>query len=80
MAGKRKNWHRDWLRLQNGRLRHVSGAEIIVGDGCATTIAAPETIGRCHAHELARGVPLHNLAARVQRLIREGAEWHQRNQ
>ena len=26
-----------------------------------------------------RGVPVHDLAARVRRLVRGGAEWHQRN-
>lgn len=29
--------------------------------------------------ETSRGVPLHDLAARVQRLVREAAEWRQKN-
>lgn len=81
MGGRHKNWHRAWSRLSNGRLRHISGAEFIVvpGDGHTDIQAAPETLGEFQGHELARGVPLHDLAQRLVRLAREAGEWLQRN-
>lgn len=81
MSGKHKNWHRAWSRLPNGRLRHISGAEFVLlpGDGFTDVKAAPETLGEYQAFELARGVPLHDLAQRLMRLAREAGEWHARN-
>lgn len=77
MGGKHKNWHRAWSRLPNGRLRHISGAEFTVqrGDGYTDINAAPETLGEFQAYELARGVPVHDLARRLIRLAREAGEW-----
>lgn len=77
MGGKHKNWHRAWSRLPNGRLRHISGAEFTVqrGDGYTDINAAPETLAEFQAYELARGVPVHDLAARLQRLAREAHDW-----
>lgn len=77
MTGKHHNWHRAWSRLPNGRLRHISGAEFTVerGDGFTDVKAAPETLAAYQASELARGVPLHDLAQRLQRLCREAHEW-----
>lgn len=81
MPGKRKNWHRDWLRLQNGRLRHISGAEFTVerGEGFTDIKAAPKTLGEFQDYELARGVPVHDLAKRLMRLAREAGEWNAKN-
>lgn len=81
MPGKHKNWHRAWSRLPNGRLRHISGAEFMVaaGDGYKDIKAAPETLGEYQNYELARGVPLHDLAQRLMRLAREAGEWLERN-
>lgn len=81
MTGKHHNWHRAWSRLPNGRLRHVSGAEFVLipGEGFTDVKAAPETLEAYQAHELARGVPLHDLAKRLMRLAREAHEWHRRN-
>ena len=64
MTGKRHNWHRAWSRLPNGRLRHISGAEFVVvsGNGFKDINAAPETLAEYQAYELARGVPLLDLA------------------
>jgi hypothetical protein len=77
MGGKHKNWHRAWSRLPNGRLRHISGAEFTVrrGDGFTDINAAPETLGEFQTYELARGVPVHDLAKRLIRLAREAGEW-----
>lgn len=79
MSGRHKNWHRAWTRLPNGRLRHVSGAEFVAtrGDGYTDINAAPETLGEFQAFELARGVPVHDLAQRLIRLAREAGEWLQ---
>ena len=81
MGGRHKNWHRAWSRLPNGRLRHISGAEFILtpGDGFTDVNVAPETLDEYQAFELARGVPLHDLVQRLQRLAREANEWHARN-
>ena len=77
MTGKHHNWHRAWSRLPNGRLRHISGAEFVVprGDGFTDINAAPETLGEFQSFELARGVPVHDLAQRLIRLAREAGEW-----
>lgn len=81
MTGKHKNWHRAWSRLPNGRIRHDSGAEFILlpGDGFTDAKASPETLGAFQAAELARGVPLHDLAQRLVRLAREALEWSKNN-
>jgi hypothetical protein len=67
--------------LPNGRLRHISGAEFTVGrgDGFVDIKVAPETLGEFQDYELARGVPLHDLAQRLMRLAREAGEWLERN-
>ena len=77
MTGKHHNWHRAWSRLPNGRLRHTSGAEFVVsrGNGFTDIDAAPETLGEFQSFELARGVPVHDLAQRLIRLAREAGEW-----
>ncbi len=81
MTGRRHNWHRAWSRLPNGRLRHISGAEFVLipGNGFTDVKAAPETLAEYQEYELARGVPLHDLAQRLMRLVREAHEWHRRN-
>ena len=77
MTGKHRNWHRAWARLPNGRLSHISGAEFVVqrGDGFTDIVAASETLAEFQSFELARGVPVHDLAQRLIRLAREAGEW-----
>lgn len=79
MSGKHKNWHKAWSRLENGRLRHVSGLEFELdeGDGYTDVNAADDTLAEFQRYELARGVPAHDLAARITRLAREAHEWQQ---
>ena len=81
MTGKRYAWHKAWQRLPNGRLRHASGAEFVLvrGDGFTDVKAAPETLAEFQSHELARGVPVHDLAQRLIRLAREAWQWLERN-
>lgn len=76
MGGKHKGWHKAWRR-EGDRLVHISGAVFVIERGAdyVDIIAAPETLGEFQAYELARGVPVHDLAARLQRLAREAAEW-----
>ena len=80
MSGKHKNWHKEWSR-EGSFLVHTSGLrlEVIEGDGFTDIETDDASLAIFQARETSRGVPLHDLAARVQRLIREGAEWHQRN-
>lgn len=80
MTGKHKNWHRAWS-LRSDRLVHISGAEFTIerGDGYTDINAAPETLGEFQAYELARGVPVHDLAQRLIRLAREAGEWLEYN-
>lgn len=79
--GKHKNWHRAWSRLPNGLLRHISGVEIEItdGDGCTDSVVAQDSLDEFQRYELARGVPLHDLTQRLQRLCREALEWNKAN-
>ena len=81
MSGKHKNWHKGWTRLPNGRLRHISGVEFTVepGEGFTDINAADDTLAECQAYELARGVPVHDLAQRLMRLAREAGDCLQTN-
>lgn len=74
MTGKNRNWHRAWTRLPDGRLRHESGIEFEFDEelGWSTVDAS---LVAFHDAETARGVPVHDLAARLIRLAREAAAW-----
>lgn len=73
MTGRRYAWHKAWQRLPDGRLRHVSGVEFTVerGDGFTDIRVTPDTLAAFQAHEAARGVPIHDMTARLMRLARE---------
>lgn len=79
MGGKHKNWHKAWRR-DGARLVHISGAVFVIerGDGFTDINAAPETLEEFQRYELARGVPVHDLAQRLMRLAREAGEWLER--
>ena len=81
MTSKNKNWHKAWRRDTAGRLVHISGAAFVVerSPGYTDINADAQTLGEYQAFELARGVPVHDLAARLQRLAREAGEWLERN-
>jgi hypothetical protein len=76
MGGKHKNWHKAWRR-DGARLVHISGAVFVIecGDGFTDIKAAPETLAEFQRYELARGVPVHDLAQRLMRLAREAGDW-----
>ena len=81
MAGKHHNWHRAWRREDSGHLLHNSGLHVLVerGEGYTDLRASPETLEAFQASEAARGVPKHDMLARLQRLVREAEQWHKRN-
>jgi hypothetical protein len=80
MGGKHKDWHKEWSR-EGAHLVHTSGLrlQVIQGDGYMDLETDDASMAIFQARETSRGVPLHDLAARVQRLIREAAQWHQSN-
>lgn len=83
MTGKHHNWHKAWTRTQAGHLHHTSGLLVLVGeqeeDGGVDLVTDDESLAAWQAFEQQRGVPLHDLQARLGRLLREAAEWHVRN-
>jgi len=76
------NIDKAWTRLPSGRLRHICGLEfeLVEGDGYTDVETCDDTLAEFQKYELARGVPVHDLAERLQRLCREAAYWNQRNQ
>jgi hypothetical protein len=77
VTGKHHNWHKAWRR-DGARLLHDSGLAVEYDDvlgWCGTD----DTTEAWSAFELARGVPLHDHTARLQRLIREAMEWDRQN-
>lgn len=81
MVGKHHNWNRAWRREASGHLLHNSGLRVLVerGDGYTDLEASPETLDAYQAFEAARGVPLHDMLARLKRLLKEAEEWHKHN-
>lgn len=81
MTGKHRNWHQAWRRDGAGLL-HDSGLRLTItpaDDGALELETDDASLATWMAHEQARGVPVHDLQARLQRLLREAAEWQQRN-
>lgn len=82
MTGKHHNWHKAWQRQADGSLLHDTGLRLLVrpADGGATDLEADgESLLLFQVREQARGVPMHDLQARLQRLLQEGARWHVSN-
>lgn len=73
MTSKHYNWHKAWRRVGD-RLLHDSGLAVEYDDvlGWCTT---EDTTEAWSTFELASGVPLHDHPARLQRLLKEAAEW-----
>ncbi len=80
MGGKRKDWHKAWRR-EGCQLVHSSGLRlnVLAAPGYADIETDDASVAIFQARETARGVPLHDLVQRLQRLLREAAEWHARN-
>lgn len=82
MTGKHKNWHNAWRREAPGVLAHLTGLRVLVAEaegGALDVEADPQSLQDYQAAELARGVPVHDLQARLLRLLKEAAQWHDRN-
>ena len=81
MTGKHYNWHKAWRRESSGDLLHDSGLRVLVkpGNGYVDLMASPETLEAYQAFESARGVPLHDMLARLKRLLKEAEAWLQHN-
>lgn len=82
MTGKHYQWHKAWRREASGDLLHDSGLRVLVqpvDDGAVDLVTADDTLEAWQAFEAARGVPAHDMLARLRRLIREASEWHRRN-
>lgn len=77
MTGKHYQWHRAWSRLPSGRLKHISGLEFEIthGDGYTDVVLEQSTMDEFQRHERARGVPVHDLVRRLQRLCHEANDW-----
>ncbi|MBF5006021.1 hypothetical protein [Diaphorobacter caeni] len=76
MTNKRY-WHKEWSR-DGSYLVHSSGLKVEFDEDLGWS-ATEDTAEAWSAFELARGAPLHDLPARMQRLCREAAEWSERN-
>ena len=77
MGGKHKDWHKAWSR-DGSVLVHASGLRVENDEDLGWS-ATDDSAEAWAAFEQARGVPLHDLPARMQRLCREAAEWSARN-
>ena len=77
MTGKHYNWHKAWRR-DGGRLVHDSGLAVEY-DPDLGWAATDDTAEAWAAFEQVCGVTLADLPGRIQRLIREAAEWAARN-
>lgn len=82
MSGKRRNWHKAWRRESAGYLVHESGLRVRMEeaeDGSLDAVTDDASTEAWSAFELARGVPPHDLQARILRLVKEAAQWHDKN-
>lgn len=73
MTGKHHHWHKAWRR-DGARLVHDSGLAV-ENDDALGWCTCDDTLETWSAFELARGVPLHDQLARLQRLLKEAAQW-----
>ena len=81
MGGKHKNWNKAWRREASGHLLHDSGLRVLVsrGDSYTDLKSSPDTLEAYQAFEAARGVPLHDMLSRLQRLLKEAEAWIKHN-
>lgn len=81
MTSKHFNWHKSWARDAQGHLVHTSGLRFICtqGDGFTDLETDDASTAIFQASETARGVPVHQLVERVQRLTKEAQMFMERN-
>lgn len=75
MTGKHYRWHRAWRRDADCpvRLLHDSGLVVEYDHELGCWAATEDSCEAWAAWECARGVPLHDLTARLTRLCKEAA-------
>lgn len=73
MTNKHFNWHKAWSFDADGHLIHTSGLKVLVlEDDLGTSLETDDaSLVIFRASESARGVPAHQLDARLMRLIKE---------
>ena len=78
MTGKNHGWHKRWQITKDGHLLHDSGLLVLVteADGYVDLETDDASMTIFRARELSRGVPEHDLTARVQRLIKEAETFY----
>lgn len=84
MTGKHYAWHKAWRREASGHLLHSSGLRVLVepapdDPGATDLVTDDASLAIWQASETSRGVPVHDLTARLQRLLKEATRWHQQN-
>lgn len=77
MSGKHKYWHKEWSR-EGSLLAHSSGLRVEFDEDLGWS-TVDSTLEAWSAFETARGVPPHDQQARLDRLLREAAEWDAAN-
>lgn len=78
MTNKHFNWHKAWHRSSDGRLCHESGLQFEY-DEVLGWHTCTDTLNVFQDFEIKRGVPLHDIQARLMRLTREACEWDLKN-
>lgn len=81
MTGKHFGWHKAWARDAQSHLVHTSGLRVTVthGSGFTDLEADDASLAIFQASETSRGVPVHQLVARIQRLMKEARMFQERN-
>lgn len=81
MTNKHFGWHKAWSRDAGGHLVHTSGLRFLVARSRLYTdlVTDDASMAIFQASETSRGVPVHQLVERVQRLTKEAKTWHQQN-
>ena len=81
MTNKNFGWHKAWARDAQGHLVHTSGLRILVTHGAGFTDLETDDASMAifQARETARGVPVHQLVERVQRLVKEAQMYQERS-
>lgn len=81
MTNKHFNWHKAWARDAQGNLVHTSGLRFIVtrNDGFIDLETDDASMAIFQSRETARGVPIHQLIDRVQRLTKEAQMFQEHN-
>ena len=78
---KPPNYIDGWCRLDNGRLRHISGLEVVVVEknGYTDVVSCKDTLDIFAEYEDAHGTIATQFSNRIHRLCHEAAKWYKHN-